>query len=85
MRAFFFSLDADAQLRQTDTEAFLSEIVEDVAYEELVDQVARGCLKLQLLFMKNDFRGQGSKAENPNKVPISRSGAGGGCRVSGGR
>lgn len=46
MRAFFFSLDADAQLKQTDTEAFLSEIVEDVVHEELADQVARGYLKL---------------------------------------
>lgn len=46
MRAFFFSLDADAQLKQTDTEGFLSEIVEDVVYEELADQVARGYLKL---------------------------------------
>lgn len=46
VRAFFFSLDAEEQLKQTDTEAFLSEIVEDVVYEELADQVERGYLKL---------------------------------------
>jgi hypothetical protein len=46
VRAFFFSLDADLQLGQTGTEAFLSEIVEDVVHEELADQVERGYLKL---------------------------------------
>lgn len=46
MRAFFFCLDADAQLSQTDSEPFLSEIVADVVYEELQDQVSRGYLKL---------------------------------------
>lgn len=46
VRAFFFSLDAEEQLKQTDTEAFLSEILEDVVHEELVDQVERGYLKL---------------------------------------
>lgn len=46
MRAFFFCLDADLQLSQTDYEPFLSEIVADVVYEELQDQVSRGYLKL---------------------------------------
>ena len=46
VRAFFFTLDADLQLKQTGTEAFLSEIVEDVVYEELADQVERGYLEL---------------------------------------
>ena len=46
MRAFFFCLDADLQLSQTDSEPFLSEIVADVVYEELQDQVSRGYLKL---------------------------------------
>ena len=46
MRAFFFCLDADLQLNQTDSEPFLSEIVADVVYEELQDQVSRGYLKL---------------------------------------
>ena len=46
VRAFFFTLDADLQLKQTGTEAFLSEIVEDVVYEELADHVERGYLKL---------------------------------------
>ena len=46
MRAFFFCLDADLQLSQTDSEPFLSEIVADVGYEELQDQVSRGYLKL---------------------------------------
>lgn len=46
VRAFFFTLDADLQLEQTGTEAFLSEIVEDVVYEELADQVERGYLPL---------------------------------------
>ena len=44
VRAFFFTLDADLQLKHTGTEAFLSEIVEDVVYEELADQVERGYL-----------------------------------------
>lgn len=46
VRAFFFILDAEEQLKQTDTEAFLSEILEDVVYEELADQVERGYLVL---------------------------------------
>lgn len=46
VKAFFFSLDAEEQLKQTDTEAFLSEILEDVVHEELLDQVERGYLKL---------------------------------------
>lgn len=46
VRAFFFTLDAELQLKQTGTEAFLSEIMEDVVHEELVDQVERGYLKL---------------------------------------
>lgn len=46
VRAFFFALDADLQLGQTGTEAFLSEIVADVVHEELADQVDRGYLKL---------------------------------------
>ena len=46
MRAFFYCLDADLQLSQTDSEPFLSEIVADVVYEELQDQVSRGYLKL---------------------------------------
>ena len=46
VRAFFFTLDADLQLKQTGTGAFLSEIVEDVVHEELLDQVERGYLKL---------------------------------------
>ena len=46
VRAFFFTLDADLHLKHTGTEAFLSEIVEDVVYEELADQVERGYLLL---------------------------------------
>jgi len=46
IRAFFFTLDADLHLKRTGTEAFLSEIVEDVVLEELTDQVERGYLKL---------------------------------------
>lgn len=46
VKAFFFALDADLQLEQTGTEAFLSEIVADVVHEELADQVDRGYLKL---------------------------------------
>lgn len=46
VRAFFFILDADLQLKDTGTEAFLSEIGEDVVHEELLDQVERGYLKL---------------------------------------
>ena len=46
VRAFFFTLDADLQLKHTGTEAFLSEIVADVVHEELLDQVERGYLKL---------------------------------------
>jgi len=46
VRAFFFTLDADSQLKQTGSEAFLSEIVEDVVYEELADHVERGYLVL---------------------------------------
>ena len=46
MRAFFYCLDADLQLNHTDSEPFLSEIVADVVYEELQDQVSRGYLKL---------------------------------------
>lgn len=46
VKAFFFTLDADLQLKQTGTEAFLSEIVADVVHEELLDQVERGYLKL---------------------------------------
>ena len=46
VRAFFFTLDADLHLKHTGTEAFLSEVVEDVVYEELADQVERGYLLL---------------------------------------
>lgn len=46
VRAFFFSLDADAQIKLTDSEPFLSEIVEDVVYEELLEQVEMGYLRL---------------------------------------
>lgn len=46
VKALFFTLDAELQLKQTGTEAFLSEIMEDVVHEELIDQVERGYLKL---------------------------------------
>ena len=46
VRAFFFTLDADLHLKQTGAEAFLSEIVEDVVHEELLDQVERGYLQM---------------------------------------
>lgn len=46
LRAYFYSLDADLQLKHTGTEPFLSEIVMDVVHEEFSEQVARGYLKL---------------------------------------
>ena len=46
VRAFFFILDAELQLKHIGTEAFLSEIMEDVVHEGLIHQVERGYLLL---------------------------------------
>ena len=47
MRAYFFVLDAEAQLTETIESVALTELMSDVVLEELEDQVKRGYLKLE--------------------------------------
>ena len=46
MKAYFFALDADQQLKKAGSDPFLHELVADVVYEELADQIERGYLKV---------------------------------------
>ena len=46
MRAYFYVLDAEAQLTETIESVALTELMTDVVLEELEDQVERGYLKL---------------------------------------
>lgn len=46
MKAYFFALDADQQLKRAGSDPFLNELVADVVYEELADQIERGYLKV---------------------------------------